>query len=245
MKIIRRIILWILIIFFGGSVLLTLAYKVMPVEVTPLMLIRHFQDDLPIHHKWVPIKQISPDLAQAVVASEDNRFMTHNGFDKQAIEQAIEEAQNGKRQRGASTISQQTAKNVFLWPGRSWFRKGLEVYFTKLIEWIWGKKRIMEVYLNSIEMGSGIYGAWAVAKYHFNTTPANLSRGQCALIAASLPNPRRFNSGNPSPYLIQRQSDILWNMDNVGRINYDQPAKQQAKSSKSGSKATRKQSAKH
>ena len=119
MKIIRRIILWILIIFFGGSVLLTLAYKVMPVEVTPLMLIRHFQDDLPIHHKWVPIKQISPDLAQAVVASEDNRFMTHNGFDKQAIEQAIEEAQNGKRQRGVSTISQQTAKNA---SSHSWLK---------------------------------------------------------------------------------------------------------------------------
>lgn len=240
MKIIRRIIIWILVIFFGGSILMTVAYKYLPVEVTPLMLIRYFQDDLPIHHKWVPLKQISPDLPQAVVASEDNRFMTHNGFDTQAIQQAIDEAQNGRRQRGASTISQQTAKNVFLWPGRSWFRKGLEVYFTKLIEWIWGKRRIMEVYLNSIEMGKGIYGAWAVAKYHFNTTPGNLSRGQCALIAASLPNPRRFNSGSPSEYLLGRQAAILWNMDNVGRIDFKQPAKTQEKAVKARSKSPRK-----
>jgi len=162
-----------------------------------------------LEHKWVPISKIAQPLVQAVVASEDNLFLEHNGFDFQQIEKALDEAEAGKRVRGASTISQQTAKNVFLWPGKSFIRKGLEVYFTFLIELIWGKKRIMEVYLNSIEMGKGIYGAEAVAKAHFGKQAYELNKDEAALIAATLPNPRRFNSAAPSSYMKQRQYQIL------------------------------------
>lgn len=183
------------------------------------MLIRLIEEDIPIHHEWVAIDEISPDLVLAVVASEDNLFTKHNGFDIEAIKQARKEAEEGKRLRGASTISQQTAKNVFLWNGRSWLRKGLEAYFTVLIELIWGKERIMEAYLNSIEMGNGIYGAAAVAKYHFGKTPDKLTRSECALIAATLPNPRRFSSKKPSKYILKRQKDILANMKNIQKVN--------------------------
>jgi monofunctional biosynthetic peptidoglycan transglycosylase len=191
----------------------------MPVWFTPLMFIRLAQqsaDDQPLtlHHHWVPLDEISPSLPVAVIASEDARFMEHNGFDYKAIEQAaIRNMKHPEKvKHGASTISQQTAKNVFLWPGRSWIRKGLEVYFTVLIEFMWSKERIMEVYLNSIEMGNGIYGASAVAEYHFNTTADQLSRQQCALIAVSLPNPRRMNSADPTSYMRRRQQRILREM---------------------------------
>lgn len=162
-----------------------------------------------LKHKWVPFDEISPNLPLAVIASEDNRFATHNGFDFEEIQKAMKENEKRKRKRGASTISQQTAKNVFLWPQSSWIRKGLEVYFTVLIEFFWSKERIMEVYLNSIEMGKGIYGAQAAAKYKFNTTAKKLTAGQCALIAATLPNPIRFNSAKPSSYILKRQKQIL------------------------------------
>jgi monofunctional biosynthetic peptidoglycan transglycosylase len=159
-----------------------------------------------------------PDLALAVVASEDQRFMTHHGFDFEAISMAWDERVEGKRRRGASTISQQTAKNVFLWPGGGWFRKGLEVYFTILIELVWGKERILEVYLNSIEMGDGIYGADAVAWQHFGREAKRLTRANCALIAATLPNPLKFSSKNPSRYMLKRQTKILREMRNLGSI---------------------------
>ena len=148
------------------------------------------------------------------MASEDARFLEHNGFDFKAIEHAAMRniKHPEKRKMGASTISQQTAKNVFLWPGRSWLRKGFEVYFTTLIEVMWPKERIMEVYLNSIEMGDGIYGAEAVAQQHFRTTASQLSRQQCALIAVTLPSPLRFNSARPTPYLLKRQKRILHEM---------------------------------
>ena len=161
------------------------------------------------HHKWVPFDRISPHLPRAVIASEDNRFATHNGFDFIEIKKAMKENETRKRKRGASTISQQTAKNVFLWPQSSWVRKGLEVYFTWLIELFWSKERIMKVYLNSIEMWKGIYGAEAAAKYKFHTTATKFSAGQCALIAATLPNPIRFDSAHPSPYILKRQGQIL------------------------------------
>ena len=160
-------------------------------------------------HTWVSFDKISPNLPMAVIASEDNRFAEHNGFDFVEIEKAMKENETRKKKRGASTISQQTAKNVFLWPKSSWLRKGFEVYFTFLIELCWSKERIMEVYLNSIEMGKGIYGAQAVAKYKFNTTAAKLTKGQCALIAATLPNPIRFDSAHPSPYIMKRQRQIM------------------------------------
>ncbi len=148
-------------------------------------------------------------MPMAVIASEDNRFAEHNGFDFIEIKKAVKENETRKRKRGASTISQQTAKNVFLWPQSSWVRKGLEVYFTFLIETFWSKERIMEVYLNSIEMGNSIYGAQAAAENKFGTTAAKLTRSQCALIAATLPNPIRFDSANPSPYILKRQKQIL------------------------------------
>lgn len=166
-----------------------------------------------LHHHWVPIDEISEHLPVAVMASEDQRFLLHHGFDYDAIEKAAKRNLNGgKRKLGASTISQQTAKNVFLWPGRSWIRKGFEVYFTALTELLWSKQRIMEVYLNSIEMGDGIYGADAVAEYHFGKKAEDLSRSDCALIAATLPNPRKFSSKSPGSYMRKRQRQILSNM---------------------------------
>lgn len=226
MHILKRILIWgrnILIFLFISSLLAVVAYKFIPVYYTPLMFIRlyeQFQGGKPmkLEHKWVPVTQIAQPLVQAVVASEDNLFLDHNGFDLEQIQKARSEAEKGKRVRGASTISQQTAKNVFLWPGKSYFRKGLEAYFTLLIEWIWGKERIMEVYLNSIEMGDGIYGAEAVAQAHFKKHAYQLNRNEAALIAASLPNPRKFNSGKPSPYMLKRQSKILSLMGKLIKI---------------------------
>lgn len=226
MPVLKRILIWIrnlLIFLFASSLLLVVAYKFVPVYYTPLMFIRlyeQFSEGKPfkLTHNWVPVLQIAQPLAQAVVASEDNLFLDHNGFDIEQIEKARSEAARGKRVRGASTISQQTAKNVFLWPGKSYVRKGIEAYFTLLIEWIWGKERIMEVYLNSIEMGDGIYGAQAVANAHFKKPAYKLTRSEAALIAASLPNPRKFNSAKPSPYLLKRQSKILSLMGKLIKI---------------------------
>ena len=210
LKFIRNLLLF----FFGSSILAVIVLRFIPVYFTPLMFIRTTQqiihgEDIKWKHSWIPKENISPHLPMAVIASEDNRFAEHNGFDFKEIEKALEENKNRKRPRGASTISQQTAKNIFLWPASSWIRKGLEVYFTTLIELFWNKERIMEVYLNSIEMGKGIYGAQAAAKYKFKTTAAKLSAGQCALIAATLPNPIRFDSAHPSPYIKKRQGQIL------------------------------------
>lgn len=203
------------------SIAIVILYKYVPIPATPLMISRNISEDTPINYKWTPLEDISPNLALAVVASEDNLFTTHHGFDFEQIRIAREEAQKGKRQRGASTISQQTAKNVFLWNGRSWLRKGLKAYFTLLIETIWGKQRIMEVYLNCIEMGNGIYGASAVAEKHFKKHPSKLTRAECALIAATLPNPRVYSSKKPSKYMLRRQKAILKNMQNIGVVKFE------------------------
>ena len=210
-----------MLLIFVSSIAIVILYKYIPIPVTPLMLERRISEGSPINYRWTPIDKITTDLPLAVVASEDNLFTTHNGFDFEQIRIAQEEARKGKRLRGASTISQQTAKNVFLWNGRSWVRKGLEAYFTLLIEAIWGKERIMEVYLNCIEMGNGIYGAATVADEHFGTTPDKLTRAQCALIAATLPNPRKYSSKRPSKYMLQRQKAILKNMKNIWKVEYD------------------------
>lgn len=214
MKKVLRILRNLILFFFISTILTVVIYRFIPVYFTPLMVIRStqqiFKGEKPVwYHSWVSFDKISPHLPMAVIASEDNRFATHNGFDFIEIKKAMKENETRKRKRGASTISQQTAKNVFLWPQSSWMRKGLEVYFTWLIELCWSKERIMEVYLNSIEMGKGIYGAEATAKYKFHTTAAKLTAGQCALIAATLPNPIRFNSAHPSAYILRRQSQIL------------------------------------
>ncbi|MBR4782324.1 MAG: monofunctional biosynthetic peptidoglycan transglycosylase [Bacteroidaceae bacterium] len=217
MKTFKKILLWAVILFFGTSILITVVYRWMPVYISPLMVIRcaqqsHRGEATRMYHRWVPLDSISPHLSTAVMASEDQRFLEHHGFDTEAIRQAAREYMDGKRRRGGSTISQQTAKNVFLWPNSTWIRKGFETYFTFLIELLWSKERIMEVYLNTIEMGDGIYGAEAVAEHHFHTTAYKLSRSQCALIAASLPNPLKYNSAEPSSYLQKRKSKILRQM---------------------------------
>ncbi len=178
-------------------------------------------ESLRLRHHWVSLEKISPYLPVAVMASEDQRFLLHHGFDFEAIEKAVEHNKENKKIRGASTISQQTAKNVFLWPKRSWIRKGLEAYFTLLIELMWSKQRIMEVYLNSIEMGNGIYGAQAVAKEHFGKDAIDLFRSESALIAASLPNPLKFNSAVPSSYMLKRQTWIEKQMKNIPRFPLD------------------------
>ena len=208
-----RIVRWILVGFFVSTILAVVCLRFIPVFITPLMVIRCVEqvgggESIKMYHHWVPMEEISRHMPVAVMASEDQRFLKHHGFDYNAIEKAAIHNMKGGKRHGASTISQQTAKNVFLWPGRSWIRKGFEVYFTFLIEMMWSKQRIMEVYLNSIEMGDGIYGVDAVAEYHFNTTASQLSRSQCALVAATLPNPRRFNSAAPGEYMRKRQRQI-------------------------------------
>ena len=208
MKTITRLLLWIIIFFFGSTIAAVVVYKWMPVYITPLMITRSIENDDEMQHKWVPIEEISENMALAVVSSEDNLFMSHSGFDFDQIQKAIEEAEKTGRQRGASTISQQTAKNVFLWNGRSWVRKGLEAYFTVLIELIWGKERIMEVYLNSIEMGLGYSFCAIDARSHFCKSASKLTRREAALIAATLPNPLKYSSKNPSKYMRKRQRQI-------------------------------------
>ena len=217
-KFVRRIVL----LFFGSTILAVLAYRWLPVYVTPLMVIRCVQqvrcgETIRLRHHWVPMEEMSIYMPVAVMASEDQRFLEHRGFDLVEIENAIREQVSGRRKRGGSTISQQTAKNVFLWPGRSWVRKGLEVYSTALIELVWGKHRIMEVYLNSIEMGDGIYGAEAVAQWHFGRSASELTRPNCALVAATLPNPVKFSSKepSPSPYMLRRQTAIMKQMRHI------------------------------
>ncbi|MBR4920759.1 MAG: monofunctional biosynthetic peptidoglycan transglycosylase [Prevotella sp.] len=218
-KKIKRFLLWIVVAFFASTILSVIVLRWVPVFFTPLMFIRVAQQvsdgkEMTLHHHWVPLEEISPSLPLAVMGSEDARFLEHHGFDYKAIEHAaIRNMKHPeKRKLGASTISQQTAKNVFLWPGRSWTRKGFEVYFTALIELFWSKQRIMEVYLNSIEMGDGIYGASAVAEWHFHKEASQLTKAECALIAATLPNPLRFNSAKPSGYVLKRQQRILHEM---------------------------------
>ena len=219
---IRNILLFILLFPLVQVVML----KWFPVYVTPLMVIRLVEQategkQLKCGHYWRPLDRIAPSLVQAVVASEDNLFMEHYGFDLEQIREAKTAAKAGKRLRGASTISQQTVKNVFLWPRRSYVRKGFEAYYTVLIELIWSKRRIMEVYLNSIEMGDGIYGAGAVARAHFKKTATELSASESALIAATLPNPLRFNSAHPSDYVLRRRDQILSLMSKIGPVDFD------------------------
>ena len=223
MKKVTRWIRNIMIFFFTSTILSVVILKYIPVYVTPLMLIRAVEQMMDgqepvIKHYWVPLDRINHNLPQAVMASEDNLFLKHGGLDLEQIQKAQLEAQEGKRQRGASTISQQTARNVFLWQKRSWLRKGLEAYFTFLIEKIWGKERIMEVYLNSIEMGKGIYGADAVARINFNTTPDKLTKDQCAYIAVSLPNPLLRDSAHPTAKMKRMHNTIKKRMKQIDQF---------------------------
>ena len=218
---------WALGIFFVSSLLSVIALRLVPVYVTPLMVIRCVEqwsrgERLRLYHSWVPLEEMPPSLPVAVIASEDQKFYVHSGFDTQAIGNALVQRMEGGRRLGGSTISQQTAKNVFLWPTSSWVRKGFEAYFTVLIELFWSKQRIMEVYLNSIEMGDGIYGVKAVAEQHFDCEPSQLTRRNCALIAATLPAPLRFSSKTPGPYMRSRTRWILNQMRHVPSFDMGQ-----------------------
>ncbi|MBN1416606.1 MAG: monofunctional biosynthetic peptidoglycan transglycosylase [Bacteroidales bacterium] len=224
---------WIVIVFFTLSLMPVIVFRFVPPPVTPLMIKRAFERSAEgkkplITKDWVRLKKISPHLIQAVVAAEDNRFLEHWGIDIQAIEKAVEHNKKYRRKRGASTITQQTAKNVFLWPARTYTRKAFELYFTTMIEITWSKKRIMEVYLNVIEMGDGIYGAEAAARKYFHKPAAKLTRGEAALIAAALPNPRKRNPAAPSAYMLRRQEKILDLMNKIPPIKLyperDKPA---------------------
>lgn len=202
------------------SVFVVIIYGWIPVPFTPLMAIRAIEfPEENIQHDWVSIDNISNNLKVAVIASEDQNFPTHNGFDVKAIEKALENNRLGKRVKGASSISQQTAKNVFLWPHRSWVRKGFEVYFTFLIETFWSKERILEVYLNSIEMGKGVYGAEAASKAWFNKPASALNPQEAAAIAAILPNPRQYKANPASNYIQGRKNWIVRQMRNMGSLN--------------------------
>ncbi|MBQ7551092.1 MAG: monofunctional biosynthetic peptidoglycan transglycosylase [Bacteroidales bacterium] len=219
-----KVLKWVgklILILFIISILLPVAYRWVNPPVTPLMLIRKVSNGAKIEHEWKDLENISSHMVRCAVAAEDNNFLGHSGFDYGAIEKAIEERKAGGRHRGASTISQQTAKNVFLWPKSSWVRKGCEVYFTFLIEHIWGKERIMEVYLNVIEMGDGIYGAEAAAQHYFHCSAAQLSKHQAALITACYPNPLKFNPGNPGNYVQRRAKKIAAMSNKVGKIRFD------------------------
>ena len=211
--------------FFGISLFLVVLFKFVPVPFTPLMVIRSMEqrmDGKPmiLSHDWVPLEEISTNLQKAVIASEDQHFLTHYGFDVNALEKAYENNQKGKKIKGGSTISQQTAKNVFLWPGRSYIRKAFEAYFTVLIELIWGKERIMEVYLNSIEMGDGVYGAQEASRVWYRKDAINLTRREAAGIASILPNPRKFKATNSSSYINRRKNAIERQMRYIGKIKY-------------------------
>ena len=230
MLIIIKIAKWLLkliIWFFGISILSVILFKWVPVPLTPLMIIRCVEQkcdnkEMTLKHDGVSLDEISPKLQLAVVCSEDQNYLKHFGFDWGAIEKAIKNNEQGKKVRGGSTISQQTAKNVFLWPGRSYIRKAFEAYFTLLIEICWSKERIMEVYLNSIEMGNGVYGAEAASKFWFKKSANKLNKDESAAIAAILPNPLKYVANPPSNYVSKRKTWIKQQMSYWGnQLDYD------------------------
>lgn len=211
--------------FVALSIFSVVVFKFVPVPFTPLMVIRIIENittdkDAVFSHDWEPIEDISLNLQKAVISSEDGLFLQHNGFDFGAMQKAFSNNNKGRKIKGGSTISQQTAKNVFLWQGRSYIRKALEAYFTVLIELIWGKERIMEVYLNSIEMGDGIYGAQAATQYWYKKDCSSLTPVQAAGIAAILPSPRRYKATNSTAYINKRKTKIVRVMKTVGTLEY-------------------------
>ena len=216
LKKIFRFFLKAIILFLVLSIASVLLFRFVPIPFTPLMLIRCVEQksdgkDMKLRKDWTSIDEMSAAMPLAVIASEDQNFEEHFGFDMDAIRkaQAYNDRHKGKRMKGASTISQQTAKNVFLWPSRSWIRKGFEVYFTFLIDLFWSKQRIMEVYLNVIEMGNGVYGTEAAAQEYFHKPAKKLSMREAALIAAVLPNPRKWSPAKPSAYIQRKSSRII------------------------------------
>ena len=214
--------------WWARAALFVLAATVAPVAVlrfvdppTTAFMLRYrllslVEDAPPLRQQWADWDAISPAMKLAVIASEDQRFTSHAGFDFDAIEKAWEHNESGRRVRGGSTITQQLAKNLFLWPHRSWVRKGLEAWFTLWIELLWPKRRVLEVYLNVVELGPGTFGVGAAAERFFGVSAARLDRRQAALLAAVLPNPRRFDAQDPSPYVRSRATWILVQMGRLG-----------------------------
>lgn len=216
-RLLRWLLLLVLIVGVAGPVAAVAIYRFVPPPMTWLMVQRMFEGR-GFERDWVPIERMSPALVRAVIAGEDARFCEHHGFDMEAIRRALRHNERGRGPvRGGSTISQQTAKNVFLWPQRTWVRKGLEAYFTVLIEAGWGKRRIMEVYLNSIEWGPGIYGAEAAARRNFKVGAGELSAAQAARLAAIVPKPLSWRAARPGPYVKRRSASIDRNAGVVRR----------------------------
>lgn len=211
--------------FLYLSFIAVLLLKWFSPPTTSFMLQRQLEawnnnEELEIKYEWADWDQISPYLKVAAVTSEDQRFAEHWGLDLKAIEEAYNEYQEGESLRGASTITQQVAKNLFLWPGQSFIRKGIEAYFSLLIELMWSKKRILEVYLNIVEFGNGVYGAEAASQTYFNTDAGDLTMIQSALMVTALPSPRRYNLAKPSPYMIDRRNWVLQYMFYLGNTDY-------------------------
>jgi monofunctional biosynthetic peptidoglycan transglycosylase len=226
MKKIRSIFFITSVAFLLSTVLTVLIYRWAPIYATPLVLLRTVEYSLggkwvSIHKDWVPIEEISPNLQRAVIASEDPKFLSHNGFDFEAIARAIDANKTRKNKIGASTITQQTAKNVFLYPSRTYLRKGLEAYFTVLIETFWDKRRILEVYLNVVELGPGIYGAEAASQYYWKKPAKKLTTGEAQLFAAILPNPRRWNPTRPTNFVLKRRNFIRRNLVLLGNSYFN------------------------
>jgi monofunctional biosynthetic peptidoglycan transglycosylase len=222
MKKVFRIFLKIVLWYFILSIATVIIYRFVPPPFTPLMVMRLFEQksegkELKLKKDWVGLNKISASLPLAVITSEDQKFEEHFGFDLEAIKKAekYNERHKGKKVKGASTISQQTAKNVFLTSSRSWVRKGFEVYFTFLIEIFWSKERIMEVYLNEIEMGDGIYGVEAASQNYFHKPAKQINNSEAALIAACLPNPRKWSPAKPTAYILRKKNWILSHMNKV------------------------------
>ena len=207
-----RAILLSIAVAMVSAVIMVVVYKFLPVTNTMFMRIQSDKHNVSTTQTWVPLTEISPNLAL---------FVQHNGFSLDAIKRAMEHNEKSKRIHGGSTISQQVAKNVFLWNGRSWVRKGLEAGFTVLIELIWGKERIMEVYLNVVELAPGVYGAEAASQKFFKHSAKRITREEAALMAAVLPNPARMKLARPSEYVYKRQGQILYLMDKIGRVKYE------------------------
>jgi len=221
-----RALVVLLLAWLALSWLVVLVLRFVPPWTSAMMLERqlgawlHGEKDFRLRQHWVPWKQVSGWVPLAMVAGEDQKFPYHHGFDLDSIQDALDAADDGRRLRGASTISQQTAKNLFLWNGRSFVRKGLEAYFTVLIELTWPKQRILEVYMNIAELGNGVYGVGAASEAYFHTTPARLGPVQAARLAAVLPNPRRLHADRPSAYVQRRAAWIQRQMYQLGGPGY-------------------------
>jgi monofunctional biosynthetic peptidoglycan transglycosylase len=225
-KWLKRIVLFYFII----SIVSVIIFRWVPFYTTPMVIIRYVKEKFDSHpvkiqKTWVPIEAISPNLQLAVFCSEDQEFFVHHGFNFDAIQAAWKHDEHSKKIRGASTISQQTARCAFLTTNRSWVRKGFEVYFTGLTELFWNKRRIMEVYLNVIEFGKGIFGAEAAAEYYYHKHAKDLTRQEAAALASILPDPMKWSPVNPGPYVAERQQWILGQMGHYGSLDINNPPK--------------------